>query len=181
MILFCILFFARTERHAVSWLPGLGIKPAAPALGVQSLSRWTAREVSDLIYFTLISHTKLPPLSLFCTLREIAHLIATGFPHEPAGLVSPLDFPPARLFKILESYSVQTSSKPGSFFQSLKGKKKVEFSINFHGGCQLSLPAPSSRLMLGLHYSVHLRSDAGVGLALTKGSEDMMAHVRFSV
>ena len=76
---------------------------------------------------------------------------------------------------------MQTSSKPGSFFQSLKGKKKVEFSINFHGGCQLSLPAPSSRLMLGLHYSVHLRSDAGVGLALTKGSEDMMAHVRFSV
>lgn len=76
---------------------------------------------------------------------------------------------------------MQTSSKPGSFFQSLKGEK-IEFSINFRGGCQLSLLAPSSRLMLGLHYSVHLRSDAGVGLALTKGrSEDVMAHVRFSV
>ena len=123
-ILFCVLFFGRTERHAVSWLPGLGIKPVPLAVGVQSLSHWTAREVSDLIYFTLILHTKLPPLSPFCTLHEIGHLIARGFPHEPEGLVSPLDLPPAKLFKILESYSVQTSSKPGSFFQSLKGKKK---------------------------------------------------------
>ena len=148
-ILYCILLFGLTEGHAVCWLPGLGIKPPTPAVEVQSLSHWTAREVSDLIYFTLILHTKTAT-SLFCTLHERVHLIARGSPHEPEGLVSPLDLPPAKLFKILESYSVQTSSKPGSFFQSLKGKKKkkVEFSNNFLGSLQLSLLAPSPRLTL---------------------------------
>ena len=181
-ILFCVLFFGRTERHAVSWLPGLGIKSAPLAVGVQSLSHWTCQGSLwfNLFYLNFTYQTATSLSVLHSTWNRSFN--CQRFP--PWTRRFSISFRPSSSQTVQDSGVLFSANiKQAWFFlPKSKRKEKVEFSINFHGGCQLSLLAPSSRHMLGLHFSVHSKSDAGVGLALTKGrSEDVMAHVRFSV
>ena len=42
-------------------VPWPGIKPRAPALGAQSLSHWTTREVPHVLYFVNTSHFSFEP------------------------------------------------------------------------------------------------------------------------